>query len=360
MQDFYGNKYKKMMLIPTIIAIILLIVIFVLPLFLPGIFHGITPGVDLTGGNVLVLRSTKSITEAQLTGVLKENFSLKELKVSTIASPTGYGAWIQYSNDPIITNMEELISKANTSLNAENEEDSIAFSAQALKLMNKPDQNFDNAKVALLAAQTALHEYKGDFSKKLQDTISQKLGLGNNAEFQRREISPTLGAASFSSSIFITILGIIMIVIIIFIAFRQFVPSAAIIQAMLFDVLSGLAGMAFLNIPLSLTTLPALLMLIGYSVDTDILLTSRMLKGKDGTPAERATASMKTGLTMTGTTLGTLVVMLIVSYFYQIEVIYQISAILFFGLIGDIISTWLMNAPVLLWWLEKKEKARKY
>jgi preprotein translocase subunit SecF len=338
MQDFYGNKYKKMMLIPTIIAIILLIVIFVLPLFLPGIFHGITPGVDLTGGNVLVLRSTKSITEAQLTGVLKENFSLKELKVSTIASPTGYGAWIQYSNDPIITNMEELISKANTSLNAENEEYSIAFSA----------------------AQPALHEYKGDFSKKLQDTISQKLGLGNNAEFQRREISPTLGAASFSSSIFITILGIIMIVIIIFIAFRQFVPSAAIIQAMLFDVLSGLAGMAFLNIPLSLTTLPALLMLIGYSVDTDILLTSRMLKGKDGTPAERATASMKTGLTMTGTTLGTLVVMLIVSYFYQIEVIYQISAILFFGLIGDIISTWLMNAPVLLWWLEKKEKARKY
>jgi preprotein translocase subunit SecF len=89
------------------------------------------------------------------------------------------------------------------------------------------------------------------------------------------------------------------------------------------------------------------------------MLTSRMLKGKDGTPGERATASMKTGLTMTGTTLGALIAMLVVSYFYQIEVIYQISAILFFGLIGDMISTWLMNAPILLWFVEKKSKEHK-
>jgi preprotein translocase subunit SecF len=46
--------------------------------------------------------------------------------------------------------------------------------------------------------------------------------------------------------------------------------------------------------------------------------------------------------------------MLVVSYFYQIEVIYQIAAVLFFGLVGDLISTWLMNAPVLLWYIESK------
>jgi len=349
MQDLYKNNYKKMMLIPLLLAIPLL--------FLVLIYPGIQPGVDLTGGNVLIVRSQNPIIESQLVSVLKENFSLQELKVSTIASPTGYGAWIQYNKDPLVNNIEQLLSKADSSLEDENQ--SIAYSNEVLKLLGQEQKPFPNAKSALLAAQGALSLYKEDFSKKLQDTITQKLSLGKDAEFQKREISATLGSASFQSSIFITLLGVVMIIIIIFIAFRQFIPSAAIIQAMLFDVLAGLAGMAILQIPLSLTTLPALLMLIGYSVDTDIMLTSRMLKGKDGTPGERATSSLKTGITMTSTALAALAVMIVVSYFYQIEVIYQIAAILFFGLIGDIIATWLMNAPVLLWWVENKEKQHK-
>ena len=46
--------------------------------------------------------------------------------------------------------------------------------------------------------------------------------------------------------------------------------------------------------------------------------------------------------------------MVIISYFNQIEVIYHIATILLFGLVGDVISTWLMNAPILLWFMEKK------
>jgi len=357
MQDFYKNDFKRMMIIPTIIMLILILYVFVLPFVLPSIFPGIKPGVDLTGGNVLIFRSDKPITEAQLVSALEE-FNLPELKPSIIASPTGYGAWVQYGKDPKVTTIENILSKADSSLET-SESDSIAFSNQVLTELGKPTQPFDNPKTALLAAQQALADYKEEFSGKLQAALTQKLGLGQDVEFQKREISATLGSASFSSSIFISILGAVMIIIIVFIAFRQLIPSAAIIQAMLFDVLAGLAGMAFLQIPLSLTTLPALLMLIGYSVDTDIMLTSRMLKGKDGTPGERATNSMKTGLTMTGTTLGALIAMIVVSYFYQIEVIYQISVILFFGLIGDMISTWFMNAPILLWWVEKKEKQHK-
>ena len=349
MQDFYQNNFKKMMIIPLVLTVIMLGLIFFYP--------GIKPGVDLTGGNVLIIRSSEPISESLLISTLNENFSLKELKVSTIASPTGYGAWIQYTKDPFIINVESVLDNANNSL--ETEKESIVFSNEALVLLNKPTQNFTNAKTALLAAQQALADYKEAYSKKLQDTLVQKLNLGDNAEFQKREISPTLGEASFSSSLWITLIGVILITLIVFIAFRQLVPSGAIIQAMIFDVLAGLTGMALLNIPLSLTTLPALLMLIGYSIDTDIMLTSRMLKGKDGNPGERATSSMKTGMTMTITSIAALAVMIVFSYFYQIEVIYQIATILFFGLIGDLIATWLMNAPILLWWIEKKEKEHK-
>ena len=351
MQDFYQNNFKKMMIIPIVLALIMLFLIFIYP--------GINPGVDLTGGNVLILRSSEPISESLLISTLNENFSLKELKVSTIASPTGYGAWIQYTKEPYVLNVESVLDKAVIALENGSDSDTITFSNEALTLLNKPTQEFTNSKTALVTAQQALADYKENYSKKLQDTLVEKLNLGNNVEFQKREISPTLGEASFSSTIWISLIGVILITLVVFIAFRQFIPSAAIIQAMIFDVLVGLAGMAVLNIPLSLTTLPALLMLVGYSVDTDIMLTSRMLKGKDGTPGERATSSMKTGITMTTTSLAALAVMIIFSYFYQIEVIYQISVILFFGLIGDLISTWLMNAPILLWWVEKKEKEHK-
>jgi len=345
MKDFYGKGYKKMMIVPILMLIPLLFLILVFP--------GVSQGTDLTGGNVIIVRSESAMTDAQIKEALAE-FSLPELKVSTIASPTGFGAWISYSKDPKVTQVEDLLSKAETSI--DNDAESIAFSNSALAVLGKPEDQFANSKLALIAAQDALAAYKEDFSQKLQDTLTAKLSLGENAEFQKREVSPTLGAATMQSAAMIILVGFALIIVIVFISFRQLVPSAAIIQAMIFDVIAGVAGMALLNIPLSLTTLPALLMLIGYSVDTDIMLTSRVLKGKDGTPASRASSSVLTGLTMSGTTIVALLAMLIISYFYQIEVIYQISAILVFGLIGDIISTWLMNGPILLWFMEKKER----
>ncbi len=348
MEDIYKNRYKQMMIIPSILFFVLIIITLVYP--------GISQGVDMKGGNVIILRSEKMITEAQLTEVLKTNFDLKELKVSTMTSPTGFGAWIQYSKDPKAVEVEALIAKASESVDSD--ADSIPYSNQALIALGKKETTSTNAKTALLEAETALAEYKEDFAKKLENTITEKLGLGQNAEFQRREISSTLGEASLQSSFFIAIIGIILIMVVVFIAFRQLVPSLAIIQAMIFDVLFGMLGMVILNIPLSLTTLPALLLLIGYSIDTDIMLTSRLLKVKDGNHGKHATDSMVTGVTMISTTLAALIVMLAVSYFYQIEVIYQISAILFFGLIGDLIATWFMNAPILLWFLEKKDAKR--
>ena len=68
------------------------------------------------------------------------------------------------------------------------------------------------------------------------------------------------------------------------------------------------------------------------------------------------TLAKETGLTMTGTTFATIIVMLIVSYLTQMIVMYEISLILISGLIGDTISTWLFNAPALLSYVNKKKR----
>ena len=95
-------------------------------------------------------------------------------------------------------------------------------------------------------------------------------------------------------------------------------------------------------------------MLVGYSVDTDIMLTTRLLKRKEGGLKERSYEAMKTGLTMTLTTMAALSVMITLSFMYQIVVIFDLTVVLFFGLVADIISTWLMNAPILLAYAESK------
>ena len=97
----------------------------------------------------------------------------------------------------------------------------------------------------------------------------------------------------------------------------------------------------------------ALLMLIGYSVDTDILLTTKVLKRRKegGTAFERTVKAAKTGLTMSLTSLAAATACLI---FSQSDVIKQIMTIIVIGLLFDIIYTWIQNAGILRWYMEKK------
>ncbi|MDD2615148.1 MAG: preprotein translocase subunit SecF, partial [Methanosarcina sp.] len=114
-------------------------------------------------------------------------------------------------------------------------------------------------------------------------------------------------------------------------------------------------------------TLAALLMLIGYSVDSDILLTNRVIKRR-GMVEEKISRAMHTGITMTTTTLAALAVMYIVSTFSylvipsftQITLLSQISIVLIAGLIADIMNTWLLNTAVLRWYVTKPEFRGRY
>ena len=64
--------------------------------------------------------------------------------------------------------------------------------------------------------------------------------------------------------------------------------------------------------------------------------------------------AIKTGLTMTGTTLGAVTSLYIFSTMSGISVLSQISLILMVGLVGDIIATWFTNATIIMWYLERK------
>ncbi len=155
------------------------------------------------------------------------------------------------------------------------------------------------------------------------------------------------------------IISFLFMGIVVFIIFRTFVPSIAVLISAFADIAFAAAMMDVFGIVLSLGTVAALLMLIGYSVDTDILLTTRLLKRK-GELNDKIKDAMKTGLTMTTTTLAALIALFIVSSgsylvssFTRIDIIRDISVVLIFGLIADIINTWMTNLGILKWHIEK-------
>ena len=140
----------------------------------------------------------------------------------------------------------------------------------------------------------------------------------------------------------------------VFIIFRDPVPSLAVILAAASDIIIAVGGMSILGIPLSLASVGAILMLIGYSVDTDILLTTRVLKRRKGSINERALGAMKTGVTMSISAIASMAALYLVTVFLMPEarVLSDIASVLLIGLLADILTTWLMNLGILRLYLE--------
>ncbi len=165
-------------------------------------------------------------------------------------------------------------------------------------------------------------------------------------------IGSSLGESFWSQAQLAIIAAFIFMGIIVFVIFRTFVPSIAVIMSAMSDMVITLALMQVFGIQLSLAGLAALLMLIGYSVDTDIMLTSRLLReSEDKTLGDKIRRAVKTGLTMTLTSIGALTALLLSAIS---PVLSQIAIVLLIGLFIDIMNTWLMNSVILRWYCERK------
>ena len=121
------------------------------------------------------------------------------------------------------------------------------------------------------------------------------------------------------------------------------------------DIIVTLAIVDLMGMKLSTGGIAAFLMLIGYSVDTNVLLNTRVLKRKNGSVFERVIGAVKTGMMMTLTTMGALIVGII---FVQSAVIKQIMIIVLIGLVVDMINTWIQNVGILRWYMDRKSKVK--
>ncbi len=186
----------------------------------------------------------------------------------------------------------------------------------------------------------------------LEEFLGYELVDGENASF---ECTGSSLSENFYKQLLIAILiAFLFMGIVVFIIFRTPTPSIAVIISAFADILMTLVVVNLLGIKVSSAGIIAFLMLIGYSVDTDILLTTRMLKRDEGTLNERLFGAFKTGTTMTLTSLFAVLFALIVVKSFS-PVLSQIFTILSIGLGFDLLNTWITNASILKWHMVKKK-----
>ncbi|MBT4935311.1 protein translocase subunit SecF [Candidatus Woesearchaeota archaeon] len=288
-KTIYEKKYKILLLIPFILIVLAIIQIGV-QTAVTGDF--VNKGISLKGGSTITIDYDSSIDISAIESTLNQKFPLAEVSIRMLSSAG-------------ITTAVAI--------------DSDAQETQEIDVL----VNF----------------------------VKTELNLNDN-QYSVEVMGSSLGSSFFKQTVIALFIAFLLMGIVVFIYFRTLAPSLAVILAAFSDIVVTLAIFNLTGIKLSTAGIAAFLMLIGYSVDTDILLSTRVLKRKEGTVMDRVYGAMKTGLTMSSTTISAVLVALI---FVQSEVVKQIMIILFIGLLVDLVMTWIQNVGVLRLYLERKK-----
>ena len=289
LKQIYEHKYKVLLIIPFLLLVLALVQIAV-QTSITGDF--VNKGISLKGGSTVTIEDS-SINTIELENFLREKFQTADFSVRTITSA---GSVVGIAIDSDAQNNEQI---------------DVLVSA-----------------------------------------LKEKVDL-EKLEYSVEVMGSSLGKSFFKQTFLALIIAFILMGVVVLIYFRTIVPSMAVILAAFSDIVVTLAIFNLTGMKLSTAGIAAFLMLIGYSVDTDILLSTRLLKRKEGSIMHRVYGAMQTGLTMSATTLSAIFVALI---FVQSEVVKQIMIILFIGLLVDLVMTWIQNVGILRLYLERKKK----
>lgn len=170
-------------------------------------------------------------------------------------------------------------------------------------------------------------------------------GIGGNPQISTSMMGSIVAQLYTEQARNAAIAALIAMAIILFISLRHFTAVGGILLVVALDFLGILGAMAILGIPLSLSSMAGILLIFGYAVNTNILLSTNILRRKGKTPQDRAARAMSTGIKMSSTSA---IAMVVLNVFTSAPKLEQISAVLVIGILVDMVNTWLLNSGILL------------
>lgn len=171
--------------------------------------------------------------------------------------------------------------------------------------------------------------------------------------FSSESIGSFLGNLFFEQVVSILFVGFVLMSIVIFMIYRAPITSFGIVFASLANILTTLAVTSLLGIKISFAGFAALLMLIAYTVDTNIVLTNRVLRVTPENFRPQYKKALSTGLTLIATITFTMLVILL---FSPSKLLQNVSQILIVGFLFDLPYTWIFNSSMLKWWIESRHR----
>ncbi len=247
----------------------------------------------------------------------------------------------------------------------------------AITLTSSPQFSVGGVDISSLESQLRSQFPSADINAKTLSSFGETTGIIVESEFQEKAdidklvsavlsivpvgkdqysveiIGLALGESFFKETMVALLIAFILMAAVVFVYFRMVVPSLSVILVAFSDIVTTLAIFNLTGSKLGTGGVAAFLMLVGYSVDTEMLLNSKALKQPYNTFMKQIYSAIGTGMTMTLTVLAAVFVALI---FGNNEVVQQIMLILFIGLLVDMINSWILNVGVLRWHMEKRGK----
>ena len=245
-------------------------------------------------------------------------------------------------------NLTRYLAQMNGTLSAE-------LAALSPFLAGRPPYNSSNAAGMVALAQGAYTNASSSYKGTVVSTLGSLVSF---TSYSYNDVTPTLGAFFLSEMRNIIIAAFVLVAIAVFFVFRSPVPAMAVVFSSANDIIVALGVMGAFGIPLGIASIGGILMLIGYSIDTSLLSSIRILKRSEDTPSQRAFYTFKTGATMTFSAIISFAILLIVSYFAFIPTYYEIAGVVLAGLIADIFTTWFGNTPMVLAYKKRKEAGK--
>lgn len=358
----YKGNYKLLIIIPLLLVAISIF-------FIPKI----NEGVEFKGGTLITMQASHNVDTSKLASELAAD-GYTVASVNSYPDPNGYQVEVEIERDPSLTQAEDLESSFFANIDQvsllESDVASTNQSADAVSKYLSARQGVDPEanEIFALAGDTGLNasamdanDLKSNVSvayKAIQDNYSSKLSttlssLVNYDSASFEEVSASLSQKFIGQALTVVIYSTVLVCIVVFLIFRTFVPSLAVLCGAASDVIIALGAMGLFGIPLTLASFAALLMLVGFSLDTDVLLTMRVIKRKEGHARDRAYDAMKTGMTMSMALMLSFICLFILAAVTHIDTYYEISAVALAGLVGDVVATWLFNAIIVLTYLER-------
>lgn len=154
----------------------------------------------------------------------------------------------------------------------------------------------------------------------------------------------------FNESLIIIAISFVLMGLVALYYFKSLLPAISITFSTIADVIVVVGMLNLLGESLSVASIGALLMLIGLSTDSDMLLAANIIRKKD---VKRLKRSFKTELTMSLAAITTSLVMYSLT---NIDMIRSIALILMIGSISDVVNTWILSAGLQRIYMEWKKK----